>query len=303
MRRVWIRPTAHARATGRRRTGSTRPIPTTGDASRRLLDPAIRIRIPIRIRIWIGAGPGRSSSTSAGELKQNTIRRIDIITAAATAVEKSKNGKLGRVSATYSSIRSCSESCALRGNGCYAEAGRVGIITKQTGKAAEQLTKLEIAEVEGEAIARLSGRLPLRLHVVGDCDSDQAATVIANAAETYHRKAGSRVWGYTHSWRTVESAWWDVEGVAMRASCESTAQISDAHARGYAAVVVVDQHPESGRAWTSDQGDKIVPCPEQTRGMTCADCRLCWSNDKAITIAFAAHGPKRDAVRATVNVA
>ena len=228
-----------------------------------------------------------------------------MINAAATAVEKSQNSKLGRVSATYSSIRSCSESCPLRGNGCYAEAGRVGIITKQTGKAAEreQLTKLEIAEIEGAAVDLLSGKLPLRLHVVGDCDSDQAATVVASAAERYHRKAGSRVWGYTHSWRTVDYAGWDVEGVAMRASCESTAQIPDAHARGFAAVVVVDQHPESGRAWTSDQGDKIVPCPEQTRGVTCADCRLCWSNDKAITVAFAAHGPKRDAVRATVSVA
>jgi hypothetical protein len=39
---------------------------------------------------------------------------------------------------------------------------------------------------------------------------------------------------------------------------------------------------------------KILPCPEQTTGVSCADCKLCmrddYLRDAGITIAFAAHG-------------
>jgi len=49
---------------------------------------------------------------------------------------------------------------------------------------------------------------------------------------------------------------------------------------------------------------KIIPCPSQTRGITCEACKLCM-NDKILkknnaAIAFAVHGNRKSKVSLTV---
>ena len=62
---------------------------------------------------------------------------------------------------------------------------------------------------------------------------------------------------------------------------------------GYAAAVTVEAHPAGGKAWRAGRL-RVVPCPEQTRGVSCDDCRLCMDDGalrrRGAVIAFAMHG-------------
>lgn len=216
------------------------------------------------------------------------------------AVERSRNTKVGDCSATYVSQASCPADCALRNAGCYAEYGHVGLVTNRVN-AEEQINALVLAKREAKAIRALSGERPLRLHVVGDCRTDAAARTVAAACGEYTTRYGSPVWGYTHAWRDVPADAWGP--VSVLASCERPEQIQAARDRGYATAIVVDRHV-SDKRYTVD-GERVIPCPQQTRGVSCAECRLCWDAGRLkrdrVSIAFEAHGVQASKVRNVIE--
>jgi hypothetical protein len=151
-------------------------------------------------------------------------------------------------------------------------------------------------------IARLTGERLLRLHVVGDAKSPACARVLAKACEDYAKRgftphAGKKVWTYTHSWRDVPRKDWG-SSVSVLASTESARDAKEAMKKGYAVALVVPHH-ESESAYRSD-GLTLIPCPNQTRAVTCDKCGLCRDDDRlkrgGLVIAFAAHGKKSAAM-------
>lgn len=246
----------------------------------------------------------------------------------ATAVPRSTNAKLGDVAATYAAQGSCPTDCPFfDGGGCYAESGQVGkFVTKPLNEAAGRADAIAIARQEAEKIDALSvvpGR-PLRLHVVGDCPSDEAARVVAASAERYVERGGGPAWGYTHAWRDVDRASWG--RVSILASCETGRDVRLARARGYAPSIVVEQFESaklyeplvvarravafgdvSGPSHEDQSGSRpgsgdapvtsvpILPCPAQTRhDVACSDCRLCFNDEgileRGYAIGFELHG-------------
>jgi hypothetical protein len=215
--------------------------------------------------------------------------------AGVTAVETSDNAKLGKgtVSATYAAQVTCSPTCPALRSYCYAEGGQVGMHTARFNRSAKRhgLTPAAVTMREARAIDQLSGRRPLRLHVVGDARTTAAARCLARAAARYTAKHGRPVWTYTHSWRTIARAAWGSIGVA--ASTESLRDAARAMRQGYGATVVV-------REFVKDTAYRIgrlllIPCPEQTgRAASCERCRLCFDPDalraRGAVIAFRAHG-------------
>ncbi len=214
----------------------------------------------------------------------------------ALGVEKTSNRKVGDCSVTMAAQCSCPPSCPFLGNGCYAEHGLQGIHTKRQNKKA--VSAIDEARQEAVAINALSGKRPLRLHVVGDCATNLAAKTVSKAAQAYTAKHGKPVWTYTHAWRNVDRRSWG--SVSALASCETTSQVHQALGRGYAAAMTVSQHPADGKAHSKD-GLKLIPCPEQTRNATCDTCRLCWDDAALLArkavITFEAHGTGAKAVR------
>lgn len=209
----------------------------------------------------------------------------------AKAIEKSFNRKCGNVSVTMSAQASCWERCPFHGNGCYGEGGPLGWQTAKLNGAVRGASHIDIARAEAEAIDRLSGRRPLRLHVVGDCRDDEAARIVASAAERYWQRGGRPVWTYCHAWTQVARESWG--RVSVLASCETPEQVRQAFARGYATALVVPTFKDT-KAYDID-GVRILPCPEMTGKVNdCTHCRLCWNDNvlrkAGITIAFAAHG-------------
>lgn len=222
-----------------------------------------------------------------------------------SVVERSKNKKLGRVSATYAAQQSCPSTCSLAGAGCYAEKGALGVFhTKRLNKNATsyQSTPLDIAIEEAAGIDLLSGKLDLRLHVVGDCVDDQCASIVAAAAQRFRtrgeRRFGRRpaVWTYTHSWRVVNRESWGE--VSVVASCDSFEDIPLAVSRGYPTALVY--HPGEAvdigfKAIQEGRTTTYLPCPEQhhPKSPTCQQCRLCLDGkglrDRNQTILFRMH--------------
>lgn len=209
------------------------------------------------------------------------------------AVSRSENAKLGTVAATYVAQQSCPVSCILRGSGCYAETGATGFHTRRINRAAlaTKMTVRQLARNEARAIDGLAGSLPLRLHVVGDSTTNEAASMVSQSAARYRARGGSPVWAYTHSWRTVRRTSWGK--VSVLASCESTEDARLAMSLGYGAAIVVDRH--AGDKAAMRDGLRLVPCPQQTgRARDCVSCGLCFHADRlrdaGTVIAFEAHG-------------
>jgi hypothetical protein len=205
----------------------------------------------------------------------------------ANGVEFSRNTKTGPVSATYASQASCPDTCPLLGGGCYGEAGRVGIHTAKLNVHAT--TSLEVAKAEAAQIDGLSGLMDLRVHVVGDCRSDVEAEIVGGAAARFMaRRRPTDAWTYAHAWETIKRVSWGA--MSVLASCHTKDEVKRAMSRGYAASIVTADMPD--KAFKED-GITYVPCLEQTKGITCVECRLCFDDSallaKKIVIVFKLH--------------
>lgn len=201
------------------------------------------------------------------------------------AISKSSNSKTGPVAATYAPQQTCPQSCPFRGQGCYAESGPCGFQTARVNRASEGLSRTECAKREASEIDALPGNRPLRLHVVGDCANKTSARILARAARRYIRRQRQPVWTYTHSWRAIARQDWG--DISVLASCETTAEVMEAHRRGYAVAI-------AGDAGVPD-GFKRVTCPATKRDdVTCASCGLCWRREwlyaARVVVHFPLHG-------------
>lgn len=227
-----------------------------------------------------------------GKTRQRPYRPQPPAKLPAAAAEKSGSSKLGPVSVTMASQASCPTSCVFLGAGCYAENGFIGgFITKRLTKHPET-DPVAIAQAEADKIDKLTGTRPLRLHVVGDSFTVEGTRILAAAVERYTARGGGRAWTYTHAWRVVPREAWGP--ISVLASCETADDVARARMRGYAAALVVRSHPSDKLGEVLGGGHAVLPCPEQTRGIQCNDCRLCLDDtrlrEQNIAIAFALHG-------------
>lgn len=211
------------------------------------------------------------------------------------AVAESGNAKLGRAAATIVARQSCPESCVFRERGCYAEHDNTRTHWDRITLGSGGVTPLELALREAAAIDSLPGDRDLRLHVAGDSVTVRGTLAIAGACGRYVERGKAlgldvKVWAYTHGFREVPRAAWGV--VSVLASCETAADAALARSRGYAVAMTVSEF--AGESAYEAGGVKVVPCPQQTRGKTCTDCRLCFADGRlraaGLAIGFALHG-------------
>jgi hypothetical protein len=207
-------------------------------------------------------------------------------------------------SSTYVSIRAtCPDSCAFKDNGCYAQNGTSRRIMKKLDEEAESSYRVSNNEAAAMKGAFGGGMVPqdgarggrdLRLHVGGDVGSAGDAGYVASEARQWRVRGGGAVWTYTHRWREIPITAW--AGIRVWASCETLADVRAAQERGYRAALVRDSFPTERRHLLGDFGElptvKVVPCPYETRGVTCVKCRLCLDApiERDVVIGFRAHG-------------
>ena len=221
-----------------------------------------------------------------------------VMSVLAKGIELSHNKKTGPVSATYAAQPSCPPSCPFLKNGCYGESGRVGIHTARLNKSAKNSDSVEVAKAEAAAIDGLTGLMDLRVHVVGGCKTEKEAKIVGSAAARFmKRRRKTDAWTYAHAWKTIKRAAWGV--MSVLASCHTKDEVKQAMAKGYAASITTAKMPE--KAYTED-GITYIPCLEQTKGITCVECRLCLDDKKLlkkkIVIVFELHTAAKKAFAA-----
>lgn len=232
----------------------------------------------------------------------------------ATYVSDSGNTKImgsKKVDATYATIEgSCPSSCPLKEAGCYAQSSFVGITVRRLDTEAEGLSTLQVARAEAKAIDQSydSGPVPkgrdLRVHVSGDSRTLAGTRLINKAIGRWKKRGGGEAWSYTHAWKNVPRDEWS--NVGILASVSTVDEVTLARAQGYASAIVVPEHLSEKVYKLPDCDVKWIPCPNQTRGVGCSDCRLCF-NDKRLLdgnfgIAFAAHGVKKNEIKRHLKV-
>ncbi|MBS1722551.1 MAG: hypothetical protein JSS66_06030 [Armatimonadetes bacterium] len=163
---------------------------------------------------------------------------------------------------------------------------------------------VEVARLEAEAIEKLSGRFPLRLHVVGDSPTAECARLVSAAADKHTKKKGQPVYTYTHAHDVPREAW---GGVSVLRSCEKLDQVRKALDDGYGAAMVVPEF-QSDKAYPIADDLVGIPCPEMTgKAASCEACGLCMKADKLRegrkVILFAAHGSRKKMVTNNLQAA
>lgn len=216
--------------------------------------------------------------------------------------------------ATYVSIEAtCPTSCRFRDGACYVTAGFTAQLARSLDAAARGSGGDAAVDAEAALIEAAFGRAQvpqdgarggrdLRLHVGGDASSEEAAQRLSWAVDTWRYRGGGAAWTFTHRWREIHrGAWGEISALA---SVESVAEANEARRRGYVPALVVDAFPSDRAFRPSGTSLRFVPCPAETRGTTCVECRLCL-DDGALrrggrAIAFAVHGLGRSKVHLPV---
>jgi len=206
-----------------------------------------------------------------------------------SAVEISKNEKTGYVSATYAPIQSCPSSCPFKDNGCYAQGGNCGVHFRRMSNAAQDKSLVEIAQDEANQIDKLQGLFDLRVHVTGDCSTDETAQIVSEACARFTEKQGKTAWAYTHAWKQVDRKSWGT--VTVKASCETVQAVVEATEKGYSAALVtsLDRLALNVKA-LAEKGFKPVLCRNFVNKTQCVSCRKCLKDDNKTVVLIPTHG-------------
>lgn len=253
----------------------------------------MRTDLPVRLRAQQAGrklSPQRQEWAADGKLRQHPVAPF--------------------CAATYVSIKAtCPESCKLKEAGaCYVTTGITSALNRKLDRLASQRPNKRYARWTGDAVMKMerdlimasfaysenSREIPdhraLRLHVGGDVSSQRGAEYLAEASADWLDRGGGPVWTFTHRWEEIDRTAFGT--ISVLASVESVEGIRAANARGYAAAVVVSEHP-SPKLYVHG-GKKVIPCPAETHKTTCVECQLCLDADKLlardVSIGFALHG-------------
>lgn len=207
-----------------------------------------------------------------------------------SVVKKSENSKLGPMACTYAPMQTCPDECPIKGE-CYGRTCKTGFVVHRLSKEAfrRRISASDIAFEESTIITDLRSSVPLRVHVAGDCYDWISAHYVGTAMEMFEQRNGRVAWTYTHAWPKYPVTCW--AGARVRASCESMAKVKQARAMGYDNAVLLVPEFESDKAYEVE-GERVIPCPNQTRGVQCIDCQLC-ARKSVKVIAFKPHGTNR----------
>lgn len=237
------------------------------------------------------------------KVKKKKEGRIDRLIA--YAMEVTSNQKTGKISASNAAQDSCSDSCPYKsGGGCYAEYGPqrkwTGLLNKEQEKIGA--TPEQIAKAEAEAIGELTGKLDLRVHVVGDARTNESARILSDAMRAHRMKSGKRAWSYTHAWREVANASW--QGESVLASCETMADVKESHSKGWASALVVEKYEEK-KVYDLGSGFRGIPCPATIGPKQCVDCGICMNasglHRTKTVVLFEPHGSGKNKVIKTLQ--
>lgn len=212
---------------------------------------------------------------------------------------KSGNEKTGPIPVSTSSKNTCPPSCALRGQGCYAENYPM-IFHWNTVTNGDSIPAWEDFVDE---VSRMKRGQLWRHNQAGDlAGMDDVIDKVA-LKQLVKANAGKRGFTYTHypmtaaNRKAVEHA--NANGFTVNLSADSLDEADTLAALGVGPVVAIV--PIGWRGTATPEGRKVTVCPAQSMEyMTCAVCQLCQKSDRHAVVAFEAHGSRRMTVQKVI---
>lgn len=194
-------------------------------------------------------------------------------------VARSGNAKTGPMAATYRQQASCPTTCAFLNNGCYA-GGRIFSISDRFGdEGLESLLALKDQPMPNGIRFNVSGDF-----LGDDSEPDLAYIAACNAVADAHPDVVKIA--YTHAWRVLDPAMFTF---TVNASCETTEEAVEAVAAGWQVVMVNPDFHAVAHAFADHK--PVLLCLAQSRGLSCAECRVCGNDVRTRPIiAFQPHG-------------
>lgn len=212
---------------------------------------------------------------------------------------KSRNEKVGPIPVSTTESKTCPTSCPFKKSGCYADGGPLALFW---GKVDRGDAGVSWDEFCGQVAALPEGQL-WRHNQAGDLPSDGREIDAQALEDLVMASRGKRGFTYTHH----DPAQGDNARIIGTANHMGfTINLSGNNLRhadeladfdiGPVVAVVPEDHPEHS---TTPAGRKVVVCPEQTgKAKSCAECGLCQKVNRAVIVAFRAHGvSKKKAIR------
>lgn len=203
----------------------------------------------------------------------------------------STNKKTGPIPVSTSPADTCPESCPMRGAGCYAESGPLGIHWGKVSRGDRGVTWAAFLEA---VEAFRPGQL-WRHNQAGDLQGRGGALSPVPLIDLIAANVGKRGFTYTHYSPTGSNAELirlaNDCGFTVNLSADDLVQADEYAALDIAPVVVVLPSDQLANTWTP-KGNRVVICPNYTHGTQCIDCKLCQERDRPI-IGFPAHGSRK----------
>lgn len=232
-------------------------------------------------------------------------------------IPSSGNVKTGKVIATYTEDKSCPTRCPFKGQGCYGEAYHTARAWRRCKNDLDtrQVSDRETLKVALEMAARVQSKsnsvVVFRHNVAGDLSKDgetidketlNALIGSVSNARTVLGKMGKEFLAYTYTHCDVNTNHEAIKdsisnGFVINASCETVEETFNAVSMGLPAVLTTFDVDSDIKA-LKDLGVKSFQCPAQTKGKTCAECKLC-ARKREVVVLFQVHGnSKKKATKA-----
>jgi hypothetical protein len=163
---------------------------------------------------------------------------------------------------------------------CYARRGRVPLHAQKATPDAS----------DGDTVYRWVQGLPpgvsVRHHVSGDVYTDGALDwdYFERLCEAHEARPDVAGWLYTHApfadWLAMAER--APANLGVNWSCDSLDEAREAQAAGHSGLTAVV-------APDADRQRGVTICPQQTSGIPCAECKLCWNDTRKAIVGFLAH--------------
>lgn len=211
-------------------------------------------------------------------------------------VLRSGNRKTGPIPVTMTSARTCPKTCALYGNGCYAEGHMTAMHWRRLSNGASGITWEEFCA----RVAMLPDGQVWRHNEAGDLPGDDGAIDAHRLAQLVLANGGKRGFTYTHKPVTPENADYirgaNQCGFVVNVSADDLASADDMADLGLPVVVTLSSGT-GARAGKTPQGRTIVTCPAALHeSITCESCKLCAVGSRKSIVGFPAHGDRKNQV-------
>jgi hypothetical protein len=207
---------------------------------------------------------------------------------------KSKNEKTGPIPVSTTGAQSCPNSCSLKGSGCYAEAGPLGMHWRKVtggerGTDWGTFCKTVAGFPEGQFWRHnQAGDLP------GNGDTIDADMLM----QLINANKGRKGFTYTHydpalglNSALIKLA--NEEGFTVNLSAESLHEADKLAALNIAPVATMLEEG-AAKVTHTPQGRKVITCPATYRDdVSCATCQLCQHGDSRAIIGFPVHGASK----------